>query len=87
METYFQSLTENCLLIAVSLLVDFIQNVTIEERVALLEIQVSDLEREVNFLLDEQIIQDVRLLNLETETEEIDEQLIIVDDDLQSKFF
>ena len=44
------------------------------------------LEGGVNFLFDEQVIQDERLLNLETETEEIDEQLIIVDDDLESKF-
>ena len=44
------------------------------------------LEGGVNFLFDEQVIQDERLLNLETETEEIDEQLIIVDDDLESNF-
>ena len=44
------------------------------------------LEGGVNFLFDEQVIQDERLLNLETETEEIDEQLVIVDDDLESKF-
>ena len=54
---------------------------------ALLEIQVADLDQDVNFLLDEHIIHDERLLNLETETQEIDEQLIIVDDDLHSKFF
>ena len=55
------------------------QNTTIEERVALLEIQVieieedvSDLDQDVNFLFDEQVIQDEKLLNLEQETEEIE---------------
>ena len=77
-----------------------IQNATIEERVALLEIQLEELEEDVtglridhtqlegnvNFLFDEQVIQDERLLNLEQEIEEIEEQLIIIDDDLESKF-
>ena len=74
--------------------VDLFQNATIEERVTILEAQVveieeniADLDQDVNFLFDEQVIQDERLLNFfETETEEIDEQLIIVDDDLESKF-
>ena len=58
---------------------DLIQNETIEERVALLEIQVADIEEDVintridlselegdvNFLFDEQVIQDERLLGLE----------------------
>ena len=46
---------------------------------ALLEIQVieieedvSDLDQDVNFLFDEQVIQDEKLLNLEQETEEIE---------------
>ena len=64
---------------------DMMQNTTKEERVALLELQVGNLDEDVDFLFQEQIIQDERLLNLETETEEIDEQLIIVDDDLQGK--
>ena len=51
------------------------QNVKIEERVSLLEIQVADLDEDVNFLFDEQIIQDERLLNLETETEGIEEEV------------
>ena len=51
-----------------------------------IEENIADLDQDVNFLFDEQVIQDERLLNLETETEEIDEQLIIVDDDLESKF-
>ena len=47
-----------------------IQNTTIEERVTLLEIQVAvveqdvaDLDQDVNFLFDEQVIQDEKLLN------------------------
>ena len=66
-------------------------NTTIEERVALLEIQVADIEGDIsiliendNFLFDEQIIQDQRLFSLEQETGEIEEQLIMVDDDLES---
>ena len=61
-------------------------NITIEERVALLEIQVADLDQDVNFLFDETVIQDEKLLNLEQETEEIDEQLVVINDELQSKF-
>ena len=34
--------------------------------------------------LRKKIIQDEKLLNLEQETEEIDEQLIAIDDDLES---
>ena len=58
---------------------DQLQNATIEERVSLLEIQVVEiqedvtevdervelLEGDVNFLFDEQVIQDERLLGLE----------------------
>ena len=62
------------------------QNATIEERVVLLEIQVieieedvSDLDQDVNFLFDEQVIQDERLFQLETESGEIQ-------DDIVSKF-
>ena len=86
--------------LTLDLYLELIQNTTIEERVALLEIQVMEiqedvtglridhtqLEGDVNFLFAEQVIQDERLLNLETETEDIDEQLIIVGDDLESKF-
>ena len=62
------------------------QNTTIEERVSLLEIQVTeieedltDLDQDVNFLFDEQVIQDERLFQLETESGEIQ-------DDIVSKF-
>ena len=83
----------------ISSFVELIENATIEERVSLLEVQVvqiqedvtglgvdlTGLDEDVGFLFDEQVIQDERLLNLETETEEIDEQLFIVDDELESK--
>ena len=59
------------------------QNVTIEERVALLEIQVTDIEGDIsiliendNFLFDEQIIQDERLFSLEQENEEIEDDIV-----------
>ena len=92
-----ETLTTSCIL---DLLTDLIQNATIEERVALLEIQVveiqddvtglevdlTELEGYVDFLFDETVIQDERLLNLEQETEEIDEQLVVIDDNVDSKF-
>ena len=56
-------------------ILDLVQNTTIEERVTILEIQVADtqedlaeLEGDVNFLFEEAIIQDERLLNLEQTT-------------------
>ena len=69
------------------------QNNTIEERVSLLEIQVTDLEenvtdldQDVNFLFDEQVIQDERLLTLEQTTDAINAELVSVDDELESEF-
>ena len=66
--------------------VDLVQNATVEERVALLEIQVVEIEedvtgldQDVNFLFEEQIIQDERLLNLE-------EEINIMDDELESEY-
>ena len=63
---------------------ELVQNSTLEERVELLEIQVvviqdevSDLETDVDFLFDEQIIQDERLFSLE-------QQLISVNEDIES---
>ena len=53
-------------------------NTTIEERVSLLEIQVNDLDQDVNFLFDEQVIQDERLLSLEEDTDTIEEQLFTI---------
>ena len=57
-------------------------NATIEERVTLLEIQVAEvdervglLEGDVNFLFDEQVIQDERILILEQDSDVFDEDL------------
>ena len=59
------------------------QNTTIEERVALLELQVAgleenvvDLDEDVDFLFDEQVIQDERLLNLEVTSAETKEDIV-----------
>ena len=72
-----------------SFFVDLIQNATIEERVSLLEIQVVEiqedvtevdaraglLEGDVDFLFDEQVIQDERILILEQDSDAFDEEL------------
>ena len=82
-----------------NLVPDLIQNETIEERVALLEIQVADIEEDVintridlselegdvNFLFDEQVIQDERLLGLEQGINVIESNLVVIDDELESK--
>ena len=74
-------------------ILELLLNTTIEERVALLEIQVVEiqedvteldedvtlLEGDVNFLFNEQVIQDARLLTLEQEND-------IIDDELESEF-
>ena len=74
-------------------------NATIEERVSLLEIQVVEIqedvtdadervtlvEGDVNFLFDEQVIQDEKLLTLEEDTDAIEEQLFTFFGELDSK--
>ena len=67
-------------------------NSTLEERVSLLEVQVdvieqdvSDLDEDANFLFDEQVIQDARLLTLEGDTDTIEEQLFTIYGELDSK--
>ena len=69
-----------------------IQNITIEERVALLEIQVIEIEEDVSelnegvdFLFDEQVIQGQRLLNLEETSVEVVVELAEISVDLLSK--
>ena len=64
---------------------DSVRNSTIEERVALLELQVTDLEEnvvdldeDVDFLFDEQVIQDERLFSLE-------QTIFVIDDDVEGK--
>ena len=64
-----------------------IQVVAIQDDVTGLEVDLTELQGDVNFLFDETVIQDERLFSLEQETEEIDEQLVFVDDELESKFF
>ena len=66
------------------LISELVQNSTLEERVELLEFQVvviqdevSDLETDVDFLFDEQIIQDERLFSLE-------QQLFSVNEDIET---
>ena len=71
---------------------EIISNTTIEERVALLEIQVADIEgqitdldEDVDFLFDEQVIQDERLFTLEQTTNDINADLVAVDEELESE--
>ena len=68
-----------------SLFVDQVQNTTIEERVALLEIQVADLDQDVNFLFEEQIIQDERLLELEQTSDEVVVELAEINANIQGR--
>ena len=69
-----------------------IQNVTIEERVSLLEIQVVEIEEDIsiliqndNFLFDEKVIQDERLLELEQTSDDVVVELSEVNLDLLGK--
>ena len=43
---------------------------------SLLELQVADLDQDVNFLFDEQVIQDEKLLDLEQETKGIEDNIV-----------
>ena len=54
---------------------------------SLLELQVANLDEDVDFLFDEQVIQNERLFSLEEETEEINDQLNEVDDNVESKYY
>ena len=69
------------------------QNSSLEERVDLLEIQVveieedvADLDQDVNFLFDEQVIQDERIFQLETTTDQVTIELARINDDIESMF-
>ena len=80
--------------------IDLVLNTTIEERVALLEIQVTvvqqdvaDLDEDVDFLFDEQVIQDERLLGLEqginvveSDLDVLDDELVAINDEVESEF-
>ena len=56
----------------------------LEGQVVIIQNEVSDIETDVDFLFDEQVIQDERLLNLEEETNMIDTELDIIDDELNT---
>ena len=60
---------------------------TIDERIALLEIQVTDLDQDVNFLFDEQVIQDERVFSVEEEIDVIDTRLLLIDNELEGESF
>ena len=60
-----------------------IQVVEIEEDITGLGEDLTDLEGFVEFLFEETIIQDERLLTLEQTTDAINEELVTVDDDLE----
>ena len=60
------------------------QNVTIEERVSLLELQVVDLDEDVDFLFDEQVIQDERLLDLENRVLDVENRMLDVENGVES---
>ena len=63
-----------------------IQVVVIQDDVTELDEDVTLLEGDINFLFDEQVIQDERLLNLEETSLEILGQLNSVEDELKSEF-
>ena len=52
-----------------------VQVADLREDVTVVQADVADLDQDVNFLFDEQVIQDERLLNLEETSIQIDEQV------------
>ena len=71
---------------------DKVQNNTIEDRVSLLELQVVDLEEnvtdlddDINFLFDEQVIQDERLLELEQTSDQVVVELAEINVNIQGR--
>ena len=52
---------------------------------SLFELQGVDLDQDVNFLFDQQVIQDERLLNLEETSDQVVLELVEVNADLQGK--
>ena len=51
---------------------------------SLLELQVADLDEDMDFLFDEQVIQDERLFSLEQTALGILEELVIIDDEFET---
>ena len=62
-----------------------IQVVVIQDDVTGLEVDLTELEGDVNFLFDEQVIQDERLLNLEETSVQVVVELAEVNADLQGR--
>ena len=69
---------------------DLFQNTTIEERVTLLELQVLDiqedvgnLDQNVDFLFEEQIIQDERIFSLEETSDQVIVELAQINENLE----
>ena len=60
------------------------KNDTIEERVTLLELQVTELEEDVDFLFDDQLIQDERLFSLEEETDDNAGEIVTIENEIES---
>ena len=58
--------------------------VEIEEDITTLSVGLTEVDESMDFLFDEKVIQDERLLNLEEETDVIDTRLFIIDNDLDS---
>ena len=50
-----------------------------------LEVDLTELEGDVDFLFDEQVIQDERLFSLEQENDVIDTRLLIIDNNLEGE--
>ena len=58
----------------------------IEEDITGLNVGLTEVDENVDFLFDEQVIQDERLLNLETKSDGIISELHLIKDDLESMF-
>ena len=56
----------------------------LNEDVIGLRLDLTELEGDVNFLFDEQVIQDERLLNLEVTTDAINVELDLIDDEFDA---
>ena len=57
----------------------------VREDLATTDENVADLDQDVNFLFDEQIIQDERLFSLEQTANDVDDNLDLVNEELESK--
>ena len=69
---------------------DAAQNSSLEERVSLLEIQVveieedlDDLDQDVNFLFDDQVIQNERIFELETTSDQVEIEQVRINEDVE----